>query len=169
MVWSWLPLTLERLTGIEPWEVMQALTNSRRWPRPATSDYSGMRVLTIWARTRAGRGLLVALRPLDGRDWEIIAVRLLTADELDELQKWRKTVADLENFDPETFLAGLVFDPPGTPLDMPVPPLLGEDEQIIVHRTIDLPTATDARLRATAAAHGMTLEEYIRTWAENAA
>jgi hypothetical protein len=91
MVWSWLPLALERLAGVEPWEVMQVLNNPVRWPRAATSDYSELRVLTIWARTRAGRGLLVALRGPVGRDWQIIAVRPLSDDELDELQKWEDT------------------------------------------------------------------------------
>jgi hypothetical protein len=90
MVWSWLPRALERLSGIEPWEVMQALSAPRRWPRPAARSDTGIRFLTIWARTRAGRPLMVALRPLDGRDWQIIAVRELTAAELAELEKWEE-------------------------------------------------------------------------------
>lgn len=88
MVWIWQPLTLERLVGIEPWEVMQALSAPRRWPRPGTSAHNGLRVLTIWARTTAGRPLLVALRQLSGRDWEIIAVRELTPEQLTELTEW---------------------------------------------------------------------------------
>jgi hypothetical protein len=90
MVWSWLPLALERLSGVEPWEVMQALSTSRRWPRPATSPDTGIRVLTIWARARSGRVLVVALRPLDGRNWEIIGARALTATELNDFEKWEE-------------------------------------------------------------------------------
>jgi hypothetical protein len=78
-------------------------------------------------------------------------------------------VAELENFDPDRFLASLVFDPPGAPLDMPVPPRLGDDEQIMVHRELDLPPDADARLRAAAANRGMTVEQFMREWAEHAA
>jgi hypothetical protein len=88
MVWKWQPITLEGLDGIEPWEVIQALSGPRRWPRPSTSVTTGLSVLTIWARTDRGRPLLVALRPLDKRDWEIMAVRELTSGQVAELEKW---------------------------------------------------------------------------------
>jgi hypothetical protein len=78
-------------------------------------------------------------------------------------------VADLDDLDPDELLNNLVFDPPGTPLDMPVPPVLGPDEQVMVHRTIDLPVDIDARLRAAAAARGMSLQDFVRSWAEHAA
>jgi hypothetical protein len=82
----------------------------------------------------------------------------------------RTPVAEPE-IDPVEFANSLVFDAPGTPLDMPVPPLLGDDEQILVHRSVELnllPDA-DARLRAKAARNSMTLEEYVVYAAEHAA
>jgi hypothetical protein len=61
-------MVLAKLTGIEPHEVMQVLAAPGRWPRPAVDDV-GIRVLTVWGRTRTGRALMVALRHKDGWDW----------------------------------------------------------------------------------------------------
>ena len=90
MVWTWFPPTLEWIERlkIEPREVLQALGARRRWPRQAVDNVTGLRALSIWARTDAGRSLMVALRPLGGRDWEIVGVRELTAGELLELEEW---------------------------------------------------------------------------------
>jgi hypothetical protein len=88
--WSWLPLALERLAGIEPGEVLQALGAARRWPRQAVAPDTGVRALIIWSRTRTGRPLKVAVRPLDGREWEIVAVQELSPDELTELEAWEE-------------------------------------------------------------------------------
>jgi hypothetical protein len=88
--WSWLPLTLERLKGIEPGEVLQALSSDQRWPRPAFDDDTGVWALIIFARTRSGRAIKVAVRPHDGREWQIIAVRDLTAEELAEFTAWEE-------------------------------------------------------------------------------
>jgi hypothetical protein len=88
MPWSWFPLALRNLTGIEPWEVIQALSADRRWPRPMIAEDTGIRALTIWARTRAGRPLKVAVRHVEGREWEIVAAAELTPDEDEQLREW---------------------------------------------------------------------------------
>lgn len=66
---------------------MQALGASRRWPRKAITP-AGIRALTIWARTRAGRPLIVAVRQIDGRDWLIIGARGMDAAEVAEFEEW---------------------------------------------------------------------------------
>ena len=90
MPWSWLPLALERLVGIEPHEVVQALASSQRWPRPAAARDTGVRALVIWSRTSTGRPLKVAVRPLDGREWEIVAVQELSPAEVAEFEAWEE-------------------------------------------------------------------------------
>jgi hypothetical protein len=90
MGWKWAPfVVLDRLAerGLKPDEVMQVLNGNRRWPRRGT-DSIGLQPLTIWGRTGTGRALLVALRPLAGRDWEIVGARDLTSSEVAELEKW---------------------------------------------------------------------------------
>lgn len=92
MPWSWLPLALQRLTpGIEPGEVLQALSAPVRWPRPAVARDTGVRALVIWARTRTGRPLKVAVRQVDAREWEIVGVQELTISEAAELQAWEES------------------------------------------------------------------------------
>ncbi|MBT0768358.1 hypothetical protein KIH74_05450 [Kineosporia sp. J2-2] len=91
MGWKWAPFfVMEWLgaAGVEPHEVMQVLEATRRWPRPAVAASNGLRPLTIWGRTRPGRALMVAVRYLDGRDWEIVGARALNDRELVELEKW---------------------------------------------------------------------------------
>jgi hypothetical protein len=84
--YEWLKWALEQLDGIEPHEVTQVLTSSRRWPRSAISSVSGIRVLTIWGRTRTGRPLIVAVRQVGQWDLQIVGVRDLNHGELMELE-----------------------------------------------------------------------------------
>jgi hypothetical protein len=67
------------------------------------------------------------------------------------------------------FMADLIFDAPSAPMDMPVPPVLAPNDEVMVHREIDLPVDVDDRLRAAAAARGMSVQEFVRNWAEHAA
>ena len=90
MPWSWLPIALRHLTDVEPGEVLQALSASRRWPRPAVAQDTGVRALVIWARTRADRPLKVAVRQVEGREWQIIAAQELTPDETLQLEIWEE-------------------------------------------------------------------------------
>jgi hypothetical protein len=75
------------LAGIEEYEVRQVLEYRHRWPRPI-KDHPGMRVLTLWGRTLAGRALVVAVYHHHGFVWKIIGARDLTSGEHAELRKW---------------------------------------------------------------------------------
>ena len=85
--YEWPGWALDALRGIEPQEVMQALGATRRWPRAASSDV-GLRLITIWARTRRGRPLIVAVRQIGEWDWEIIGARDLRPQELTDFEQW---------------------------------------------------------------------------------
>jgi hypothetical protein len=86
--YEWLSAGLDALRGIEPYEVQQVLRASRRWPRPGRDPVTGVEILTVWGRTRTGRGLLVAVRHLQGLDWQIIGARPLRSGEVEQLEKW---------------------------------------------------------------------------------
>lgn len=90
----WLEITLAQLRGIEPYEVLQALSG-RRYPVPGHSP-EGVRVLTIWARTTAGRPLVVALRkvPDSQRDWWIVGAREMSESERALFERWEKEAGD---------------------------------------------------------------------------
>ncbi|GLY16799.1 hypothetical protein Kisp01_38140 [Kineosporia sp. NBRC 101677] len=91
MVWTWGPDPIMRSVlaeGLEPGEVLWVLSHDPRWPRPMRAPDTGVFTLTVWGRTSAGRGVLVATRPLSGRDWEIVGARPLTAAEDAELAGW---------------------------------------------------------------------------------
>jgi hypothetical protein len=88
MGYEWLDQALEKLRGIDPYEVVQVLGSSRRWPRTAMSSTTGIGVLTIWARTEAGRPLMVAVRRTDEWDWQIVGARELRPGELVDFEQW---------------------------------------------------------------------------------
>nr|WP_232542237.1 hypothetical protein [Nocardia bovistercoris] len=82
---------MDRLRGIEPWEVMQVLTGKRpRWPRRGR-DGTGASILTIWGRTNAGRALKVGVYQVSDWQWHIASARELTAVESAEFQQWEET------------------------------------------------------------------------------
>lgn len=78
----------ERLPDVRASEVLEVLAAPRRWPRAATDPATDLRILTIWARTSAGRPLLVAVRPLDEQNWQIIGARSLSSVEAAQFQQW---------------------------------------------------------------------------------
>jgi hypothetical protein len=84
--YRWLPQALALLAGIEPYEVLQVLSADRRRPVPAVA--AGIRVLTIWGRTRNGRPLIVAVRMVEPFDQLIVGAWEMTADELDRFEEW---------------------------------------------------------------------------------
>lgn len=87
--YEWAPSLLDKLAGIEAYEVRQILEEKRaRWPRPAVGR-DGVQVLTVWGRTRAGRRLIVVLRPTSGDlDWLIVGAREMTAEQAAEYDGW---------------------------------------------------------------------------------
>jgi hypothetical protein len=89
--YEWEDWALRGLAGIEPYEVRQVLESRHRWPRTATDAKTGLRVVTVWGRTVAGRALIVAVFHLSGLTWKIIGARELTPVELDELGRWEQT------------------------------------------------------------------------------
>lgn len=90
MPYEWEDWAIHALDGVEPYEVRQVLEATRRWPRTA-SGQSGVPVLTIWGRTRAGRTLIVAVYHVSGFTWKIIGARDLTAAESAEYTRWEQT------------------------------------------------------------------------------
>lgn len=75
------------LRGVEPYEVMQALAASRRWPRPVTGP-GAVPLVTVWARTLAGRPLIVAIRHAGDFEWWIVGAREMNPAETAEYVRW---------------------------------------------------------------------------------
>lgn len=90
MGYEWLPSAFRALWGIEPYEVMQVIYADRRWPVPAVSA-EGVRMLTIWGRTAAGRPLIATLLHDNNLDWLIVGAREMTGDELVVFERWEAT------------------------------------------------------------------------------
>jgi len=85
--YEWVPLLLQALKGIEPYEVRQVLEEGRRWPRPAVAQ--GIPVLAVWGRTRTGRHLIVVLRATESsHDWLITGAREMTGEQAAEYDRW---------------------------------------------------------------------------------
>ncbi len=77
------------LIGITPDEVMQVLTRQRRWPRRGRGG-AGLQMLTIWGRTAAGRPLIVGLRQAEPWQWQIVAARPMSQEQVTEFEKWEQ-------------------------------------------------------------------------------
>lgn len=77
--------------GLEPGEVLGALYG-RKWPRVAVTP-EGLRVLTLWCRTRAGEAILVLVRPMPGRplDAWIVNARAMSQSERAEFVQWEES------------------------------------------------------------------------------
>ena len=88
MPFDWDEWGLRSLLGIEPYEVLQVLDAKRRLPVPGTDHLTGLRVLTIWGRTLAGRALIVGVYHISGFTWKIISAREMSAGELAEFAQW---------------------------------------------------------------------------------
>jgi hypothetical protein len=79
--------------GLEPGEVLQVL-NGRKWPRVGLTP-EGLRVLTLWGRTRAGKGIVVMVRSQSGRSLDawIVNARTMTVAEQAEFLAWEESQA----------------------------------------------------------------------------
>lgn len=88
--YNWIAGVFAFLTSVEPGEVLQVLEGTgRRWPRPAVGVH-GVPLLAILGRTGAGRPITVYIhrsRP-GGFDWDIVAARPMTANELAAYEAW---------------------------------------------------------------------------------
>lgn len=82
---EWWSGALSWIKGVEPYEVTQALARPSL-PREADSPFG--RVLTIWCRTSAGRGLVVVLRPGEPFQHWIIGVLPMTPEQDSEFAEW---------------------------------------------------------------------------------
>ena len=91
--YQWLRHLLDTLDDTERAGILQALAAEHRLPVSGVG--MGIPVLGIWARTAAGRPLIVALRQTPGTDdpldWTIIGARDMSADELAAFEKWEAT------------------------------------------------------------------------------
>jgi hypothetical protein len=72
---------------------MQVLNSKIRRPVPGYGPH-GHELLTIWGRTAAGRGLIVAIRQLSQWDWQILGARAMTETEDGTHQAWEATRDD---------------------------------------------------------------------------
>jgi hypothetical protein len=86
MPYRWWQAALATLVGIEPSEVVQAVTTGRRLVRQGSS--LGLPVVSIWARTGAGRPLIVVLRHEGGMSWLIVGVLDMTPEQVAEFEHW---------------------------------------------------------------------------------
>jgi hypothetical protein len=85
--YEWPGWALDALHGIEPYEVVQALGATRRWPRRAVGS-GGLAVVTVWARTGSGRPLIIAVRRVDDWRWMILGARDMRLPERAEFVRW---------------------------------------------------------------------------------
>ena len=85
---EWVPDAYRQLCGLDPREVHEALGSDVRWPRLAKDSQLGMQVLTIWARTKAERPLVVAVRQWSGWQWQCVGARDMKPAELIEFETW---------------------------------------------------------------------------------
>ena len=93
MPYEWLQTAFAVLAlfDIEPHEVMQVLYGSNRRPVPAVDPATGLRMLTIWGRTRSRRALIVTVKQAGGYDILILGARDMTASERKEYEQWEIT------------------------------------------------------------------------------
>ena len=78
------------LYGVTRAEATQVLYSAgRRWPRPMLTK-SGLAGLSVWGRTDAGRGVIVYLRLLESRDYQIVGAAEMGTDQLAEFTEWEE-------------------------------------------------------------------------------
>ncbi|GAB3867961.1 hypothetical protein ACFPIJ_23625 [Dactylosporangium cerinum] len=89
MGYEWLPGLIAILRSVEEYEVLQALDNPHRWPRPMR-DQRGNAFIAIWTRTNGGRPVIVTIRLIGGLDAQIVAARPMTPAETVQLEQWEQ-------------------------------------------------------------------------------
>jgi predicted DNA-binding protein len=156
-------LVLAGLVGIKQFEVEQVLYAEQRWPRPAYGP-SGVSVLTIWARTRRGRPLIVAVRRVGEREWLIVErATCICGSGRNSCVGRSRRMAELPRRPEEIreFMESLEFD--GEAAEDEVPP---RDLPIMVVRSLRLPSELDQKLKAAARRRGVRTSTLVREWIE---
>ncbi|WP_157555011.1 hypothetical protein [Nocardia crassostreae] len=83
-------LELAARYGIEPYQIMQALTGpGRKWPRPVRGQ-GDLPALMIIARIASGTPLAIVVRPLSQWDQQVIGVMPVTGELLADFEKWEE-------------------------------------------------------------------------------
>lgn len=78
-----------RRQGIEPYEVLQALQDPKRWPRIADHPELGL-TPSIWGRTLDGRLLIIVLAPGRRRfDHRIVNAYDMYNHQREEFEAWQ--------------------------------------------------------------------------------
>jgi hypothetical protein len=85
--YEWMPGLLAFLVGVEPHEVLEALDNPRRWPRPVRGPH-GMTYIAIHSRTTTGRAITVVVRHLGDHDAMIVGARGMTPADIALFEQW---------------------------------------------------------------------------------
>jgi hypothetical protein len=114
--WIGAPAFFDRANATEH-EVKEVVHSPGRWLRPATTT-EGLPVLTAWGRTEQGRPLVVLLRQLRPRVWEILMAAPMGLRQLEEFTAWEEVAReDVAGED----VAGEDTDRPITDDDAPRP------------------------------------------------
>jgi hypothetical protein len=165
-------VTLAALRGVEPFEVLQALGAVRRLPVPAVG--SGPKVLGVFARTNAGRPLVVTVRRGDGFDWWILGaprhdrrragdVRGMGGNPVsDEHDISYRDLAEAEDL-ADAVAAGTVTFDLSAPTPEP-PPRLTDEPMVVISARV--PTSTYLRIRDEATARAVPPSAIVRDWLE---
>lgn len=93
MPYEWLPTAFAVLVlaGVEPYEVMQALYGSNRRPVAVVDPETGLRLIAIYGRTKAGRPLVVTVRPAGGFTTWIVGAQEMTDEEREGYERWENS------------------------------------------------------------------------------
>lgn len=85
---EWLPGALDRLGEVEPYEVSEVLNAKPLHAVPV--ERRGARLLLIFGRNRAGRIIVVLLRPGADFTTTIVAARPATGAEVAAHEEWER-------------------------------------------------------------------------------
>jgi hypothetical protein len=84
-----MPGLMAILRDVEPYEALQVLNNPRRMPVPVHGP-RGLTYLAIYARTNAGKPVVVVIRHLGGHDAMIVAARRMTPADIALFEQWEQ-------------------------------------------------------------------------------
>ncbi|WP_405180975.1 hypothetical protein OG225_07235 [Nocardia sp. NBC_01377] len=96
--WYWALAQLLARSGVDPDDVFDLVNawlagRQRVWLRTAGDPVTGLSSLVVWGRADDGTPLVVYARRL-GRDIEVYNAEYLTADQVEDFEKWEATRND---------------------------------------------------------------------------